>query len=240
MKPQLRSLIKENIRQAKIYLAKGELSPEGLKTLIQIDPSTQKKYVGWMAKVLINEEPDMDDLRNTIEEFHVFLEKGKTKSKDINSYKSFSDLKSEVEELNNTGGGLSLKDLESEYEVIMDTPDLLIMTPHTHEASRKLGLTYFSYRDCGDGTDSAWCTTYKTPNHFNSYYHQHNVTFYYVKVRSKQIMNQIQQRFPDRWKPLVVTALCVLDDGRIDAYDGNDKQLKSNEVQDLIKILGIS
>ena len=139
----------------------GKLSEEDLKKLVEIDPSPTKKFVGWLAKIWINEKPDFDDLRNTIEEYNVFLEKGKTKTKDIYQFKSFKDLHTEVNSINKSGEGVSVKDLESDYDVVLDNSDLLIMSPHTHEASRKLGLSYFAFRDCGDDIkDSSWCTTY--------------------------------------------------------------------------------
>ena len=114
--------------------------------------------------------------------------KGKAKTKDINQFKSFKYLKSEVDNINQSGDNLSVKDLEKDYDVVLDNEDVLIMSPHTHEASRKLGLTHFAFRDCDNGKDSAWCTTYKAPDHFNDYYYSNNVTFYYIKVKSQRII----------------------------------------------------
>ena len=133
--------ILENIKQAKQYVDAGKLSEDDLKKLIEIDPTPTKKFVGWMAKIWIAEKPDLNDLRNTIEEYNTFLNKGKIKTKDINAFKSFKDLHSEVDSINQSGEGVSVKDLENDYETIIDTPNLLIMSPHTHEASRKLGLS---------------------------------------------------------------------------------------------------
>lgn len=233
--------ILENVKQAKQYVQSGKLSEDDLKKLISIDPTSTRKFVGWMAKIWIIEHPDFEDLRNTIEEFNTFLEKGKTKTKDIYQVKSFKDLQSEVEYLNNTGEGISIKELESDYDTITDNSDLLIISPHTHEASRKLGLTHFAFRDCQDGTkDSSWCTTYKAPNHFNDYYYKKNVTFYYIKVRSKQLIEQLQQAFPKRWKNMVVVALAVLDSGKIDGYDGLDKQINQEDIKTFTNIIGIS
>jgi len=115
------------------------------------------------------------------------------------------------------------------------------MSPHTHEASRKLGLSQFAFRDCGDdGKDSSWCTTYKAPDHFNDYYYTNNVTFYYVKVKSQQMINQLQDKFPKTWKNLVVVALAVLDNGKIDGYDGKDKQISKDNIKEYTSIIGIS
>jgi len=98
--------ILENVRQAKQYEAQGKLTSEELKTLIDIDPTPTRKFVGWMAKQWINKTvTDIDDLRNTVEEFNVFLNKGKTRTKDINQFKTFKDLSiSEKSELTQYSG----------------------------------------------------------------------------------------------------------------------------------------
>jgi hypothetical protein len=234
--------ILENVKQAKQLVDSGKLSSDELKQLIQIDPTPTRKFVGWMAKQWASKTvTDIDDLRNNIEEFNTFLEKGKAKTKDINQFKTFKDLTNEVDTINKTGEAVSLKDLESDYETIVDNSELLIMVPHTHEASRKLGLTRFSFRDCGDGTkDSAWCTTYKAPDHFNDYYYKHNVTFYYVRIKSNELLDKLTSEFPKRGKAMAVVALALLDSGKIDAYDGNDKQLSKNEIQRFLDITGIA
>ena len=234
--------IVENVSQAKTYVGQGKLSEDELKQLIEIDPTPTRKYVGWMAKQWVAKTvTDIDDLRNTIEEYNTFLNKGKAKTKDINQFKSFEDLKKEVDAINKSGDAVSVKDLESDYETIIDNSDLLIMTPHTHEASRKLGLSQFAFRDCGDGKkDSAWCTTYKAPDHFNDYYYSHGVTFYYIKVKSEEMINKLKKAFPKRWKSLIVTALAVLPEGQIDGYDGLDKQISKKDIDTFTNIIGIS
>jgi hypothetical protein len=235
-----KSYILENVKQGKQYVAQGKLSEDDLKKLIEIDPTPTKKYVGWMSKIWVTEKPDLDNLRNTIEEYNTFLNKGKAKTKDINQFKSFKDLYAEVDSINQSGEGTSIKDLENDYETIIDTPDLLIMSPHTHEASRKLGLSKFQFRDCKDGKDSAWCTTYKAPDHFNDYYYTSNVTFYYIRVKSPELINKLKEAFPKKYKQLEVVALAVLDNGQIDGYDGLDKQMSKKEIDTFTNIIGIS
>ncbi len=232
--------ILENVKQAKQYVQAGKLSEEDLKTLIEIDPTPTRKFVGWMAKIWITQHPDLDELTSAIEEYNTLLEKGKVETKDINQFKTFKDLQSEVQKINQSGEGISNKDLESDYDVVIDNADLLIMSPHTHEASRKLGLSHFAFRDCKGGKDSAWCTTYKAPDHFNSYYYDSNVTFYYIKVKSPQMIEQLKQAFPKRWQNLVVTALAVMGNGKIDGYDGLDKQIKQKDIQTYTNIIAIS
>lgn len=132
------------------------------------------------------------------------------------------------------------KSLESDYEIIVDNPDLLILSPHTHEASRKLGLSQFAFRDCEGGKDSAWCTTYKAPDHFNDYYYQQGVTFYYVKIKSPKMMEELKKAFPKKWKNLEVVALVVNPNGKIDGYDGLDKEISTKNVKIFTDIIGIS
>lgn len=230
--------IAENVKQAKQYISSGKIEVDTLKKIIDIDPTPTKKFVGWMAKRYIEEPIDFDVLKSTIEEFNTFLKKGKSPVKDIYQIKTFKELEDIVQKLNDTGDGLSLKDLESDYDMVLDNKDLLIASPHTHEASRKLGLTKFAYR--GDCTDSAWCTTYKSPNHFNDYYYSYNVTFYYIKVKSQRLMDKLIAEFGKEAKSLVVVALAVLEDGKIDGYDGNDRQMGDDKVKKYTEIIGIS
>lgn len=234
--------IRESVKQARQYIESGKLDQETLTNLIEFDPSKTNKYVGWMAKQFTkNNIPDMEDLRNKIEEFHTFLEKGKAKTKDVNQFRTFEDLKKEVDYLNQSGEGTSVKDLESEYDVVINNSDLYIASPYTHEASRKLGLSQFAFRDCRDGgKDSTWCTTYKSPDHFNSYYFKSNVTFYYIKVKSDNLVERLKEEFPKRWRNFIVTALAVLEDGKIDGYDGLDRQMNKSETDKFTEIIGIS
>jgi hypothetical protein len=236
-----RSAILENTKQAKQYVQQGKLTPEDLKTFIELDPSPTRKYVGWMAKQFINGEADVDDLSSYVKQFDTLAGKNKTQTQDIYQLKSFKDLKSEIDNINASGGDKSTKDLESDFDVIIDNSDLYIASPHTHEASRKLGLSQFAFRDCEDGNkDSSWCTTYKAPNHFNDYYYKNNVTFYYIRVKSEALIEKLKEAFPKRWKNLVVVALAILENGKIDGYDGLDKQMKSPDIKTYTEILGIS
>jgi hypothetical protein len=234
--------LNENRKLAKQYVEQGKLSPEDFDLLVSFDPSSTKKYVGWLAKQWINKEASgittPDDLRNTIEEYDVFVNNGKSKTKDIFQFKTFKDLKREVEEINNSAPE-SKSELRDDYEIIRDDDKLLIAVPHSHEASRYLGLSKFSYRDCGGGgKDSAWCTTYKAPDHFNDYYFKRGITLYYIKIKSSELIQQVKDEFKN--PAMVVVALLVDRSGKlIDGFDANDDKLSSESITKFRKIISI-
>jgi hypothetical protein len=231
-----KSIIKENKKQALLLVQQGKISQENFEAILKIDPTPSKKFTGWMAKQwYLGKINNIDHLRNTIEEFNSFLNRGKTKKNDIYQYNDFQELKKEVDNLNNIDGGMSLKELEEDYEIIKDDNNLLIVVPHTHEASRKMGISKFSYRKCDDGTtDSAWCTTFKAPNHFNDYYYNQDHTFYYVRVKSNILkQNLIEQGFDESY---FVSALVVGPDETI-GYNGLDKQFNGTKLKRYLSIL---
>ena len=235
------SVLQENRKQAKELVVQGKLSPEEFELLQTIDPSQTKKYMGWMAKQWVAKNvTDIDQLRNKIEEYDAFVKSGKAKTKDIFQFKSFADLKKEVDELNAMGSE-SKSELRDDYEIVRDDDKVLIAVPHSHEASRYLGLSKFSYRDCeGGGKDSAWCTTYKAPDHFHNYYYKQGITLYYIKVKNESIIDALKTAFPSKQGAMVVVALLVNKSGKLsDGYDGIDAQLNAKEIATFRKIVGV-
>jgi hypothetical protein len=236
-----KNILQESRKEAKELVVQGKLSPNDFEELVRIDPSQTKKYTGWLARQWIAKSvTDIDELRNKIEEYDAFVKSGKAKTKDIFQFKSFADLKKEVDELNAMGSE-SKSELRDDYEIIMDDDKFLIAVPHTHEASRYLGLSKFQYRDCeGGGKDSAWCTTYKAPDHFNDYYFKQHITFYYIKLKNEAMIELAKAAFPARGGAMVVTAVLVDKNGKVSScYDGDDKVMSGAEIAKFRKIIGI-
>lgn len=238
-----RCIFLENKKDAMLMVSKGSLSQEDFEAIINADPSPTKKYTGWLAKQWVNGNvKDIDTLRNNIEEFNSFAIRSMTSKKDIYQYATFKEIADEVARLNDSAEGVSNKDLEEDYEVVRDDENLYVAVPHTHEASRKLGLSKFAFRKCreGKGIDSAWCTTYKAPNHFNDYYYKNNVTFYYIYVKSEKLRNKLKE---NGYGPnFTVTAIAVLSDkhaGQMDGYDGLDNRFKGKKLTDYLNIIDL-
>lgn len=237
----------ENRQLTKNLLQKGEISEELYKQIENADPTPQKKYMFWMAKQLLAGNANIDQLRNNIEEFDLFVSRGRIREKkDINAYKNFAELAAVVKEINERGVK-SNKEMERDYDVDEDSEDLLIVSPHSHEASRKLGLSEFAYRKRGDscGADSHWCTTFKTDSHFLDYYYSQQITFYYVKVRSEKMKADLKKAFGKDWEDKTMVAIVVHpprdkrnpDDFEIDMYDAVDHKMSDSEIQKFRKII---
>ena len=241
------SILRENRKVAKELVVQGKLSPEDFELLVSIDPSPTKKYTGWLARQWVNKTTSgiqsIDNLRNTIEEYDTFLASGKAKTKDIYQFKSFDDLKKEVDELN-ASGVKSNSELRDDYEIVRDDDNVLIAVPHSHEASRYLGLSKFTYRDCeGGGKDSAWCTTYRVPVHFHGYYSKRGITLYYIRVKNESIINALKTAFPSKKGAMVVVALLVYKSNKSgkssNGFDGLNDKLSPKEISTFRQIVGI-
>jgi hypothetical protein len=226
--------LNENKKQAEAYIKAGKISQKTVDSIIAIDPSKTKKYVGWLSKMYIEDPYKVESMKSYIEEYDLLVGKSKAEKNDIGTFKTLDELKSYIDELNSRGTA-SMKELEDDYDVIKDDKDLYIASPNTHEASRKLGLTAFAHRnnDC----DSAWCTTYKNNSHFNDYFFKKDVTFYYVLVKNEKMKEELDKLSGDN-KAWYKLAFAIFDDGKIELYDAMDIQIKS-KVSNIRKILGI-
>ena len=214
-------------------LKQGLVSLDDLNKLKDIDPSPNKKYLNWLVKIYIKEHPSIDDLRNYLEEYNTAVSRNLSDTKDIYALKTFEDLKKIVDAANDRASA-SLRDLESDYDVIRDDADVFIAVPYTHEASRKLGLTELA---CREDKDSAWCTTYKNAGHFNSYFFNQQITFYYVRVKSPVLVKELQRTIKSY--DCRGVAILVYKDGKIEAYDAADKLMSKPAITAFRKIIGI-
>jgi hypothetical protein len=220
-----------SIRQGKKYLADNLISIETFNSIKECC-GVHNKYVGWLCKQYINEPLDIGSMKSYIEEYDVLVSK-KSINADINQFKTLSNFKAEIDKVNSTRSA-SLKELQLDFDVIMDNETLYIVRPNSYEASRKLGLSTFAHRnnEQSGNKDSAWCTTYSNSSHWNDYYYTHNVTFYYCKIKDEKLIGELNSKYKTN-KPtcdLAVFAVAVLDDGKLDIYDANDAQIKLPDV----------
>ena len=197
----------ENLKFAKSELSKGSISQEDFDYLLNLDKSETKKYIGWMVKHFKGVDENL--FRNKLEEFQS-LNMG-----DIYRFKTFDELEKAVD-IENNKKSMSFKEQAKDYDVIIDNEDMFLVSPHSHEASRKLGLKYFAFRTKDGVKDCAWCTTYSNNANFNDYYYNDNDTFYYFldKKNNKAYAFQVHKY------------------GNITTYDELDNEINNNDVID--------
>jgi|GEM_PF-1597327 len=208
--------------------------------LKDLDPTPTKKFTKWIIKIFEKETPNLDQFRNTIEEYFAFLERGKALTRDINQFISFTDLKREVDNLNESGLSLSISRLEKDYEIIIDNDKLLVCCPHSHEAARKLGLTKFAFRDFGKGKkDSNWCVTFANSTHFNQAYYKQGCNFYFIRIYSTDLAAQINETFgiTDPNDHTLETVAIVILNGVITGYDAKDRVMSLGQVNKYLQFL---
>jgi hypothetical protein len=228
-----------SIKQGKKYLADKLISIETFNSVNNCC-GKHNKYVGWLCKQYIREPFEIGSIKSYIEEYDVLVNK-KSINADINSFKTINDSKEEIDKVNSTRSA-SLKELQTDFDVILDNETLYIARPNSYEASRKLGLSTFAHRnnEQSGNKDSAWCTTYSNSSHWNDYYYGNNVTFYYVKIKEENLIERLNSKYETNSTTcdLTVFAVAVPEDGKLDIYDANDAQIQ--EPNDLVNELNIS
>jgi hypothetical protein len=228
-----------SIRQGKKYLADKLITVETFNSIKECC-GEHNKYIGWLCKQYINESFDIGSMKSYIEEYEVIVGK-KSINADIFQFKTLTDFKEEIDKVNSTRSA-SLKELQTDFDVILDNETLYIARPNSYEASRKLGLSTFAHRnnEQSGSKDSVWCTTYSNSSHWNDYYYGNNVTFYYCKIKDETLISELNKKYKTNKSScdLTVFAVAVLEDGKLDIYDANDARIKLPN--DLIDELNIS
>ncbi|MGP8214259.1 MAG: leucine-rich repeat domain-containing protein [Bacteroidia bacterium] len=192
------------------YVKRGLISQADLEFLAELDPSPNQKYLPFIIKYYLA-NVDLDQLRNRISEYDALLNRSQVVIKDIHSFKTFQQLDLYVQELNNISSTRGLKRLiKKDAEIILDTNDIFIVRPQSHEAS------------CLYGAGTKWCTTAKNHVHWERYFYDYLMTFYYIQVRSDEIKKKLPE---DSWK----LAVAVFPNGRMRVYDAADHHKTSDD-----------
>lgn len=193
------------------YIKRGLISQADFNFLSELDPSRTKKYLPFIIKSYLA-DANLDLLRNRVTEYDTLLNRNQVDRKDINSFKTLQQLDEYVQLYNNIKSPRELKrEIKKEADIIMDTEDIFIVCPQSHAAS------------CLYGAGTKWCITAENSAHWERYYYEHLITFYYVQVRSDKIKQNLNQ---DLWKIAVV----VYPNGKLAAYNAADRLIGRNNI----------
>lgn len=229
---------KVSSRYWKNVLTKGLISKEDLDVLKSLDPSPTKKYLDFLVKLWIKEKPNIDELRNYIEEFDTLVERHNIPGIDINRFNSYDDFKNFVNNENERASA-NVEEFSNDYEIVRNDDDLFIVIPFSHAASKKLGIKYFSVRETEDPNvkNCPWCTAYNNPEHFKNYFYVKGLTLYYIKVKNPEMLKKI--RALPGGKYLENVALYEYPDGSVGMSDSQDASVSENVINKFRSIVGI-
>jgi hypothetical protein len=249
-------LVNENKAQLKQMLASNKIDQEEFNQILSSDNTPNKKYVGWIGRqYLKTKEPnakfDWDSLRNAVTEFIAMVNNNTFTGEETNieKYPDYEALQKKVSEGNEkaAAAGPSKKEAAADMEVDFNSKDALVVSPLSHEAARKLGLSEFAHRvnpETGQ-KDCAWCITYKNATHWNDYTDNQLITFYFAKPKTQEKLQELQKAFPKKNVQSLAILVSLVGDpdkeqGKITSgYDADDKQMSAADVKKYLNILGV-
>jgi len=201
----------------KKYAKDGE-DVEEIKYLSDNDPSGNNKYLEWMVKnwltpignvkLAYTVAPNRESLTSTVKNFHRLIQR--LENKDINSYKTYLDLKNAVTEAEKKEKEAKkekekVKKAKKQAEVIYKDDDWLVISPKSWESS------------CYYGAGTKWCVASKqTDTHWKSY--NKRSTFFYVIDKNK-----------NQKDPLYKVAYRMLKDNKWEFWDAEDLEFSKQE-----------
>lgn len=173
-------LLSESLNSARTkYLDTKKVDTFAFNSLKGIDPTPTFKYLEKMIEFFLSEQTTLLELKQKIKLFHTLSERNQIQPKDISLYKTWKDFESTVDAANSKYMEKQVQKLKSkDAEVIVNSEDLLVVIPRTHEAS------------CTYGAGTKWCTASSDPEHFNNYTRNSQVTLYYIIQKKETIDNR--------------------------------------------------
>lgn len=138
-----------------------------LAELGKADPTKDGSIVQWIVNMYIKGQFKLEDINRVKKDVAKFIKfKAKMKNKDLNSYKTLTDLYSansefqDDEELELSKKAQSKQLKNNETITVIDTPDFKAIIPLTQAAS------------CKYGAGTKWCTAADEDNMFDHYHGQ--------------------------------------------------------------------
>jgi len=193
---------------------------ETLNQLADFDPTQNKKYVVWMAKVFTKSPAILysPSTFNTLKEFDELCQRNIIKNKDIGSYQTLEQVAAEVQRSLGTittsqqKKGVKNVGTIPEEDIVFQNDKVVVVEPKTKEAS----ILY--------GRGSHWCTAAMGENNMFDRYTQNGRLFYILPVSGAG-------KLTAEYSKLAVW----IQKGYISLYDQDDVSM--NNLTDIIQIL---
>lgn len=208
----------EGISSAKRkYLDTGKISKDVFDKLVEIDPTSHKKYVDWLVRTYVKSgDKDLEHYK-VVRDFDRLLNKGILPSdkRDINRYKTPEEIYDIVKRYEQTKTkGEIVRDIKrKDAEKVFENDKVIVVKPKSKEAS------------CFYGKGTKWCTAASSSyNYFDNYYLDKMVNLYYVLVKGSN------EKY----------AVAVHPDGKKEVFDAEDNSLPLSQAREIFAKFGLS
>ena len=199
---------------------------DSIRSLYNLDPTGNKKYVDWLVKVRYIKRDNgkyyvSDDFKTKIyddvNETLVWLEKNSNNPKikefkDIHQYKTITEFLTKIKPFMVKTDS----EIKSEAEKIYEDDDWLVIYPNTYEVSKLYGM------------NTKWCVTEK--KHYSDYINSGILVYFINKKINRKFATHMD--FGD-WDEL--TTIDLNEDYNLEFYNNEDDCL---ELDDLISVFG--
>lgn len=214
------SKIDEGVASAKkAFLDTHKIAQVTFDRLVEIDPSPNKKYIDWMVRTFVKNGLSHADVGHygVIKDFFELVDKKTIQGKetDINQYKNVEQVYDLVKKFEDVKSSTAEeKEIKAGAEKVFENDKVLIVKPHTREAS------------CLYGKGTKWCTAGDVYNYFNNYYDR-NVNLFYILPKG-ELMKEIGK-----------VAIAVYRDGKKEVYNQMDTRLSPAEANKILHKFGL-
>lgn len=133
-----------------------ELGLSVIDIIMSADPSDNNRYTEFLIKAICKDTQNLKEglcqalltppNLNLLNSYHNHFLNNRIKNTDISKYKTFKDVEKEVKLADEI---VRLKELSKDVDVIFDSPEYLVILPHTHESMSIYGKA------------TKWCVTQK-------------------------------------------------------------------------------
>ena len=194
------------------FLKPGLVDQSTFDQLKALDPTPTFKYLDKIIEFFIS-GTKIDELEKTISRFHMLLGKNQVKTRDINAFKTFDQLRSETQSSETQyASKQETKAREKDYDLVHEDQNWIVVIPRTEDAS------------CKYGAGTKWCTSGEENNQYKNYTRS-GITLYYI----------ISKDLPKKDR-LYKMAVAVGPNGGKECFDSRDKGM---QFKDVLEISGL-
>ena len=218
-----REVVKEEVIEEgevsarKKYVETGKVPEDVFNKLLEIDPTSQKKYIEWMCKIYSQEKPEISEFEEVIPEFDRLVNKGvlPVDARNIQSYKSLKEVSQKVEEFDvPTKSELERETKVKGAEKVFENDKATVYRITTWEAS------------CLYGRGTKWCISAEKESHHFYDYFMRNAIYFVIRKQPKR----------DNYDKI---AILVDKSGKKMYWDAKDTQIDGNKAVEILAELGI-